>query len=119
MKNYYSKATFRLTYEISGNNIMIHDTRPVSYKNNFELNKLESEIFLFTDETKSIGEVNGNFCSAYKSEDIEKAVQSLIDKKISIRHKDRLLSLAIAASVPDYPGVNDIAWGYVLYDHEL
>jgi magnesium-protoporphyrin IX monomethyl ester (oxidative) cyclase len=100
IKSYFGEAPFRLTYEIGKNNISIHDTRPISFMSDFVLNELEGEIFLFSDKAKSIEEIHNNFGSKYKITDIENAVNSLVDKKIVLKHKNKLLALAVEAPVP-------------------
>lgn len=116
MKSFYSKCPFRLTYEINENNIVIYDTRPISVNNNIVLNKLEGEIFLFTDEVKSIEKVNNTFGPEYKSTDIENSVQSLIDKKVVIKHKDNILAVAVESPVPNLSESNDFPCGIVIKD---
>ena len=116
MKSFYSEVPFRLTYEISGENIAIYDSRPVSFSSNYILNKLEGEIFLFSDEVKSIEEIKNNLGSKYKVSDIENAVSSLIDKKIVLKHNNKLLALAIETPVANLPKISDFPCGTVLDD---
>jgi hypothetical protein len=119
IQSFYSEAPFRLTYEMNENNISIHDSRPISYLNDFVLDKLEGEIFLFSDEVKSIEEINAVFGSKYKIADIESAVRSLIDKKIVLKAKDKLLALAVEAPVPSLPELEDnLPMGSVIKDSE-
>lgn len=116
MKSFYSEAPSMLKYEASENKILIHDSRPTAYKNNFVLSKLEGEILLFSDEAKSFDEINTAFGSTYKITDIENASRSLIDKKIALKHEDKLLALAVEAPVPRLPERTDFPCGTVLKD---
>jgi len=116
MKSFYSETPSMLMYEASENKILIHDSRPTAFKNSFALSKLEGEIFLFSDEAKSIDEINSAFGSTYKITDIENAVRSLIDKKIVLKHENKLLTLAVEAPVPGLPGRLDFPCGTVIRD---
>ncbi len=116
LQNFYNEVPFKLIYEMNDNHILIHDERPIAFKNNFALNELESEIFLFSDEAKPIEEINDTFMRRYKITAIENAVQSLIDKKVVLQHKDRLLALAVEAPLTGFPGTTDMPWGVVMED---
>jgi magnesium-protoporphyrin IX monomethyl ester (oxidative) cyclase len=114
--SFYGKAPFRLMYEINEHNIVIHDTRPMSINSNYALNRLEGEIFLFSDEVRSIEEIHAAFASEYKITDIENAVRSLVDKKIVLEHKNNLLSLAVEAPVPSRHDISDFPLGTIIKD---
>lgn len=116
VKGFHSETPFMLMYEAGGNNIVIHDSRPTAFKNNFTLNKLEGEVFLFSDEAKSIDEINSAFGSTYKITDIEHAVRSLIDKKIVLKHANKLLALAVESPFPRLPERIDFPCGTVMRD---
>jgi magnesium-protoporphyrin IX monomethyl ester (oxidative) cyclase len=100
IKNHYSESPYRLTYKITEKNISIHDTRPVSFNNNYVLNEIEGEIFLLCDEVQSIEEINKVLGIKYNITDIENALVSLIEKKIILNQDSKLLSLAVEEPVP-------------------
>ena len=116
MKSFYSDNPSMLMYEAGEDKILIHDSRPAAFKNSFALNKLEGEIFLFSDEAKSIDEINSAFGSTYKITDVENAVRSLVEKKIVLKHDNKLLTLAVEAPVPGLPGRLDFPCGTVIKD---
>jgi magnesium-protoporphyrin IX monomethyl ester (oxidative) cyclase len=116
LQNFYNEVPFELIYEMNENYLFIHDTRPIAFQNHFALNELESEILLFSDEAKPVEEINDAFLSRYKIIDIESAVQSLIDKKVVLHHKDKLLALAVETPLQSYPGTRDLPWGVVMED---
>lgn len=114
MKNFYSEAPFSLMYEITGDGIAIHDTRPGAFKNDFLLKKLEGEVLLFTDEARSVDEIHIKFGNVYRAADVDDAVRSLIDKKVALKHKNKILALALEPPLPAYSGITDIPWGHVI-----
>jgi len=114
MKSYYSETPVRLNYEFSENKILIHDTRPVSFANNYVLNELEGEIFLLCDEIHSIEEINNKLGGKYKAADIDNAISSIIDKNVVLKHEHKLLTLAVEMPLPSLPAGNDFPCGTVL-----
>jgi len=116
IKNHYSEAPWRLTYKINDRSVSIHDTRPISSSNDYDLNELEGEIFLLCDEIWSVKEINDELTGKYNVADIDKALASLIDKKIILKRDDKLLSLAVEEPVPDI--VQSSALGIVLEDSQ-
>jgi magnesium-protoporphyrin IX monomethyl ester (oxidative) cyclase len=114
MNSYYSANPVKLNYEFSENNILINDTRPVSFANNYVLNELEGEIFLLCDEVQSIEEINNKLGSKYKITEIDNSILSLINKKIVLKHETMLLTLAVEAPLPSLPEGIDFPCGTVL-----
>jgi hypothetical protein len=114
MKSYYSETPVRLNYEFSEDNILIHDTRPVSFANNYVLNELEGEIILLCDEIQSIEEINNKLGGKYKTAYIDNAIRSIIDKNIVLKHDHKLLTLAVEVPLPSLPEGNDFPCGTVL-----
>jgi magnesium-protoporphyrin IX monomethyl ester (oxidative) cyclase len=114
IKNYYSEAPWKLTYKINEKKVLIHDTRPISSSNDYVLNEPEGEIFLLCDEIRSVKEINDELTGKYNAADIDKALASLIDKKIILKRDDKLLSLAVEEPVPSIS--HSSAIGIILED---
>lgn len=90
------------------------DTRRCAQRLWHRLSGLEREVYEYCDETRSVAKIQKAFASTDEGE-LEKILDSLVRKKLLLRHKDRYLGLAQDARRNGYrKGVESRPSGYVI-----
>ncbi|MEW6363688.1 MAG: RiPP maturation radical SAM C-methyltransferase [Acidobacteriota bacterium] len=116
-KAFWSNNLPVLAMSQSDSEIRIRDTRPVAVSSTFTLHGIEREIYLRCDEAcrkatlKTFLEKQG-----YDKDEVEAAVERLLEQKLMVELDGRLLALAVEEPLPelpkkiDYPGGELLAW---------
>ena len=79
--------------------VVIYDTRPCATKNMIMLKGIEADIYRYLMDIRTHDQLIQHFASlGFQTTDIEKAISSLVEKKLVLVDSDRFLALACDAA---------------------
>jgi ribosomal peptide maturation radical SAM protein 1 len=116
-KAFWSGNLPTLAMSISDSRIHIRDTRPAAVGSSFDLQGVESEIYLACEKARRRKSLYDQLKKeGHDRREVESAIHRLLDYKLMVELDGRLLALAVCeplADIPkkiDYPGGEVLAW---------
>jgi magnesium-protoporphyrin IX monomethyl ester (oxidative) cyclase len=93
---FWSKDQPMLGMTVTGGELVIRDTRPVAVAPSFRLSGLERDLYLACEHAQPPNALCKTFAAGRTTqEDVDSALQSLVDRKLMVRVDGRALALAV------------------------
>ncbi len=103
-----------LSYSIDSKGLAtIKDTRKIACQNTYMLNHTESAILRFCDEYKTEEQIINAYQPEYSVDEINNAIQSLINYNLLIDNKNSYLTIALTKPAATLPSKKDFPCGWI------